>query len=344
MASKTGCCRSAHEKCIINTMNDDIINLQYTIIKNPLPDFIYKGLESFSKSSNAYHPQPMELIEKLSKKHNIPKEMIYLTAGIDEAIQMFAKAYGQNAHVFTPTYVVYSDVEEFGGKLTRLFSIENSEFKIKTNTIKDSTLIFLANPNNPSGVTSKEDVIELIKNNPQAKVVIDEAYGEFADLSVIDHVTKFPQLAVFRSFSKAYGMAGNRVGCIFAHPEVINVIKNKSQWTNVSWLSVGAALTALDHEDYFENIRDDISKRRDEFMNFLKQSGYSILPSKINAVLLKFPSEAEGTNFTDYLTKNKFIISHGNGNSNIGLDKSFVRIAIGNEEQMQILKSVIIEY
>lgn len=325
-------------------MNNDSINLQYTTIKDPLPDFIYEGLSSFSKSANAYHPQPVKLIEKIAEKHNLPKDMIYLTAGIDEGIQMFAKAYGQNAFVFTPTYVVYSDVEEFGGKLTRLYSIENSEFKVKTDVIPDSTLIFLANPNNPSGITSKEDVMTLVKNNPQAKVVIDEAYGEFADLSVIDQVQKYPQMIVLRSFSKAYGMAGNRVGYIVAHPEVINVVKNKTQWTNVSYLSVGAAMIALDHEDYFKGVRDDISARRDEFMEFLKQKGYSILPSKINAILFKFNAEEEGAKFADYLIKNNFIVSHGNGNSNIGLDKSFVRIAVGNKEQMSKLKDVVEKY
>lgn len=325
-------------------MNNDIINLQYTTIKDPLPDFIYEGLSTFSKSANAYHPQPIELIEKIAKKYNLPKEMIYLTAGIDEGIQMFAKAYGENAFVFTPTYVVYADVEEFGGKLTRMYSIENSEFKIKTDTISDSTLIYLANPNNPSGITSKEDVMTLVKNNPQAKVVIDEAYGEFADLSVINEVQKYPQMVVLRSFSKGYGMAGNRVGYIVAHPDIINVVKNKTQWTNVSYISIGAAMVALDHEDYFKDVRDDISTRRDEFMEFLKQKGYSLLPSKINAILFKFNSEEEGTKFAEYLVNNNFVISHGNGNSNIGLDKSFVRVAIGNKDQMQTLKSVIEKY
>lgn len=325
-------------------MNNNVINLQYTTINNLLPDFIYRGLESFSKNSNAYHPQPIELVEKIATKHNLPKEMIYLTSGIDEAIQMYAKTYGQNAFVFTPTYVVYSDVEEFGGKLTRLYSIENKQFKIKTDTIPGATLIFLANPNNPSGITSRENVIKLIENNPHAKVVIDEAYGEFADLSVIDQVKKYPQLIVLRSFSKAYGMAGNRVGYIIAHPDVISVVKNKTQWSNTSFLSIGAAITALDHEDYFEKMRNDISKRRDEFSEFLQKSGYTVFPSKINAILLKFTSENEGTRFATHLTSNNFIFNLGNGNSNIGLDNSFIRIAIGNEEQMQTLKSVILKY
>ena len=325
-------------------MNNNVINLQYTTINNLLPDFIYQELADFSKNSNTYHPQPVELIEKIAKKHNLPKEMIYLTAGIDEGIQMFAKAYGQNAFVFTPTYVVYSDVEELGGKLTRLYSVDKKEFKIKTDAIPNATLIFLANPNNPSGITSKENVIKLIQNNPKAKVVIDEAYGEFADLSVIDQVKKYPQLIVLRSFSKAYGMAGNRVGYMIAHPEVINIVKNKTQWSNTSYLSIGAAISALDHEDYFEKMRNDISKRRDEFSEFLQKSGYTVFPSKINAILLKFNSENEGTRFATYLTSNNFIFNLGNGNSNIGLDNSFIRIAVGNTEQMETLKSVILKY
>ncbi len=315
-------------------------NLQYTTINNPLPDFIYEGLASYSQAANSYHPQPAELLEKLAKKHGVPAEMIYLTAGIDEAIQMFAKAYGQNACVFTPTYVVYSDVEEFGGKLTRIPSIQGSQYKIGTDEIPDASLIFLANPNNPAGVTSKADVLKLVANNPQAQVVIDEAYGEFADLSVIDQVKNYPHMAVLRSFSKGYAMAGNRIGYIIAAPQIIEVVKNKSQWSNVSYLSVGAASIALDHEAYFAAIRGDISTRRDAFAVFLQSAGFTVIPSKINAVLLKFQTEAEGTRFAEFLTSNNFIISHGNGDSNIGLDKSFVRIAMGTEEEMRLVGQV----
>ena len=283
-----------------------------------------------------------ELMKLLEDHPSI--EIVGEAMNADEAIQMFAKAYGQNAYSFIPTYVVISDVEEFGGKLTRLFSIENSEYKIKSDTIPNASLIYLANPNNPSGITSKEKVIELVKNNPKSIVVIDEAYGEFADLSVIDQVSKYPHMAVLRSFSKAYGMAGNRIGYIIAHPEIINVVKNKTQWSNVSYLSVGAAMTAIDHEDYFANIRQDINVRRDEFIEFLSKSGFVVLPSNINAVVIKFVSEEKGTNFANYLTTNNFIISHGNGNSNIGLDKSFVRIAVGNKEQMQSLREIVEKY
>lgn len=320
------------------------INLQYTTIKDPLPDFIYDGLKEYSSGANLYHPQPEVLIDKLSQKHHVPKEMIYLTAGIDEAIQMFAHAYGQHAYVFTPTYVVYKDVEEFGGKLTQIFSISNEQYVIDPSKKTDATLIYLANPNNPSGITSKEKVLELIRNNKHAIVAIDEAYGAFADLSVIDEVVNYPNMAVFQSFSKGYGMAGNRIGYMIAHSSIIKVVMNKSQWSNVSYLSVGAAVIALDHEDYFKNMRNDINTRRDIFIKFLLLKGFSVLPSQINAVLLSFSSEHEATKFVNFLNKHYIIVSQGNGNSNIGLDNSFVRIAIGNKNQMDKLQHIISIY
>lgn len=322
-------------------MNEDVMNLQYTTIKDPLPNFIYEGLKEYSSGANIYRPQPVVLIEKLATRLNIPKEYLFLTAGADEGIQLFAKTYGQNAFVFTPTYTVYQDVEEFGGKLTRIYSIKDNNFIINTALIDGATLVYLANPNNPSGVTSKEQVMELVTNNKKAIVVIDEAYGEFSNLSVVDQVINNPNMVVLRSFSKSYSMAGNRIGFIVANPKILDIVKNKTQWANISYLSVGAAIVALDHEEYFKNRRDEINKRREDFASFLKSLGFVVLPSNINAVLLKFTSEDKGTSFFKYLEKNNIIASHGNGASNMGLDKSFVRIAIGNSIQMEKVKEVI---
>jgi histidinol-phosphate aminotransferase len=325
-------------------MQNEEINLQYLTIKDPLPDFIYEGLKTYSSGANGYRPQPQVLVEKLANKHNIPKEMIYLTAGIDEAIQMFIHAYGDNTYTFTPTYIVYADTRVFGKKFNEIYSVKQNIFEISPNKIADASLIFLANPNNPSGFTEKMKAIELVDNNKHSIVVIDEAYGDFADLSVIDLLPKYKNMVVFRSFSKSFGMAGNRIGYLMADPEIIKIVKNKAQWANVSYLSVGAAIAALDHEEYFKSIIKSITKLKDSFMNFLEEEGYTCLPSKINAVVIKFPDEEKGTRFVEYLSGNNIIVSHSNGNSNIGLDKSFVRFAIGNEEQMKIVEKIIQDY
>jgi histidinol-phosphate aminotransferase len=321
------------------------INLKLTTIKEPLPDFIYESLKDYAKNANAYRPQPKVLIEKIAAKYHLSEEMIFLTAGIDEAIQMFAKAYGKNAYIFTPTYFVYTDVEVFGGKLNQIYSMTPSGYEVPIKDYPGATLIFLANPNNPSGFTIKEKVAELVRKNPGAIVVIDEAYGEFAeDLSLIGKVQDFPNLAVLRSFSKAYGMAGNRIGYIVTNLGIISVVKNMTQWANVSYLSVGAAVCAMEHEDYFKKSRNDLIVRRDSFFGFLQEQGFTLLPSRFNCVLIKFGKFSTAEDFVSYLNSKGVSVNYGNGISTVGLDKSFVRMAIGNTDQMEKVKIIIQNY
>lgn len=323
-------------------MNDSaFINLQYTALTDPLPDFIYEGLKEYSRNANGYRPQPIVLIERLAKKFNHNKESIYLTAGADEAIQMLAMEFGKKAFIFTPTYVVYNDMTDFYANVARLPSLQDNTYQIATNRIHDATLIYLANPNNPFGFTTKEKILELVENNPRTIIVVDEVYAEFADLSVMEYVNHYSNLVVLRSFSISYAMAGNRIGYMVANPEVIQKVKSKTQRANVSYLAVGAAMVALDHESYFQEQIEAVKKRRDTFEKFLIQKGLSVLPSMMNALLIQFASEEKGTQFATYLAQNKIVISHGNGNSNVGLDASFVRISIGNEKEMEMVKIII---
>lgn len=323
---------------------DNKIYLKFTTLTTPLPDFIFDNLKDFSKYANSYHPQPKALITKLSARHNLPEEMIYLTAGADEAIYLFGLNFRQNVYAFTPSYITYEEIRNIGANVHLINALDGNEYYISTQTIPDASLIFIANPNNPFGFTSKEKLIELIENNPHAIVVIDEVYAEFANLSVINLTTKYQNLAVIRSFSKSFGMAGNRVAYVVANTEILNKLRSKVQWASLSYLSAGAAITALDHEDYFLNLIHEVSERRERFQAFLTEHNFSILPTKINAALIKFPSEEEGTRFFNYLLENSFVTSHGDGDSNIGLDKSFVRISIGTQEEMQKLQQVISKF
>lgn len=322
-------------------MDDKKTYLQYTTLTTALPDFIYEKLKKYSRDANYYHPQPNQLIKKLSVQHNLPEEMIYLTAGADEAIYLFGLAFGEKVYTFTPTYITYEEIKNIGANVNFIDALHDTEYNILTDKISYATLIFVANPNNPFGFTKKEKIIELIENNPNAIIVIDEVYAEFANLSVIDLATKYNNLAVIRSFSKSYGMAGNRIAYVVANQSILEKLKTKTQWASLSYLSAGAAIVALDHQDYFQTLINSVSKRRELFQTFLQLQNYFILPTIINATLIKFPNEDEGTRFVEYLKDNSFIVSHGNGGSNIGLDKSFVRIAIGNEDEMNKLQEII---
>lgn len=324
-------------------MNDPI-NLRLTTVKDPVPDFIYEGLRDYVRSSNSYHSQPKELVERLAKKFKVSPEMIFLTAGSDEAIQLLAKGYGANTFAFTPTYLVYSDAKIFGGNFTEINSLKDDTYSINPQKIEKATLIFLANPNNPAGFTVKERVMVLVKENSHAIVAIDETYGEFNDLSVISEIESHPNMAVIRSFSKDYGLAGARIGCLIASSNIIKKIAPFNQWANVSYLSVGAALVALNHEEYYKKMREEIIKRREDFYQFLKKNNFKVISSKINTVLLRFETEDQAKKFTIFLNKHNILVNQGGGISNIGLSLKFVRIAIGTNEQMELVKEIISHY
>lgn len=315
------------------------IDLRFTTIKQALPDFITTGLAVYAKDSNSYHYQPDELRQKLAEKHSVPVEMIYLTSGADQAIYLLTQAYGQRTHVFTPTYIGYSDVKKFGYELNEHYSLNGNNYSVDTNTIKDASLIILANPNNPAGLTKRDDVLSLVHNNQEAHVVIDEAYGDFATESIADSVPQNKNLTVIRSFSKSHLLAGFRIGYIIAHKEVINKIFFETTWFNIAYTSAGAANVALDNEMYFQDIREKTVLQRDITQQFLKEKGFTIVATNINAVVIKFDSTELAGEFTEKLKAVGILVNQGSGASNFGLDDSFVRISVGTEEHMNFLRS-----
>lgn len=323
---------------------DSLIDLQYSVIKIPLPYFIYKGLKEYTRKSNSYHPQPEELTLKISKKHNISKRKIMLTAGSDESILALANLYGNKTIIFTPTYNKYSRVKDFNGKLRMIKCIKRSCYQIPPKKYEDTTLIFIANPNNPFGVTQKNILKKIIEKNPNTIIVIDETYGKFCNISMVADTSNYKNLIVLKSFSKDFGMAGIRLGYVLANEKIIKNLKKVIQVSNVSYLSVGAAMLALDNEWYFDKLIDSLIKERKGFYHFLLKQNFNVIDSNINVAVIKFGSNDESSKFVEYLKKSSILVKSGNGKGNIGLNDSYVRIVIGNKQQMKITKSVIKNY
>ena len=274
-----------------------MINLQYSAVQTPLPQFIYKDIQRFCKASNTYHFQPPEMIDTLAERHKVPRSNIFLSSGSNESILGFIKAFGEKIIIFTPTYKEYSRKDKYTGDIKEVWSESNGEYLIRSDYYVGASLIFLANPNNPFGYSKQSKIVELIEQNPKAIVVIDEAYSKFLNESMVGYVAKYKNLAVLRSFSKDYGMAGCRIGYVVAHPDITNAIGTYIQETNVSYLSVGAALSALGHEEYFDQLITDIKTTKSAFSDFLTSQGLRFLESNINAVLLSFATQAQGKSF-----------------------------------------------
>ncbi|HSX15875.1 MAG TPA: histidinol-phosphate transaminase [Candidatus Saccharimonadales bacterium] len=311
------------------------IDLRYTVLNQPVPPFIYEALESYSTASNHYFHQPDALREAIAKHHDVPIDTVQLMAGTDQSILLLSAIYGQQTHIFTPTYISYVDAKRFGGELHEHWSLQDGLYQIPTETIPGASLIFLANPNNPAGMTSRRKVMELVRNNPDTTVVVDEAYGDFASESVIAEVASNPNLVVARSFSKGFALAGFRIAYLVAQPTHFKKLALETMWFNTAYTSVGAALTALQHQDHYIAVRAELVETRTALEKRLQTAGYSLIPSSINAVLIDFGDESDAQHFVEHLKADDICIQQGGGDSNVGLGQQYVRMSIGTKTEME---------
>jgi histidinol-phosphate aminotransferase len=317
-----------------------VIDLRLIMPIEPVPDFVYKAMKPFVEGSDRYVHQPEELRHMLAVKHGVDPGAVQLVAGIDEAIFRFCAIYGRSTHVFTPTYVTYNDAKRFG-HLTEHPSLGEDGYKIEPAPLDGASLIFLANPNNPAGLTSAEKIVSLVKSNPDAVVMVDEAFGDFGGQSVIPEVKNHPNLVVARSFSKGYGLAGMRIGYLIGPQQLIDELEFESTWFNVSYPAVGGAISALQHEAFFRTRRETLIAERATTILALTEHGYTVIRGATSVILLRFDTGAAALDFVAYLASANILVHQGGGASNIGLDDSFVRLAVGSAADMATFRTVI---
>lgn len=317
------------------------IDLRWGFIHEPLPESVYGEVASVMRDSNSY-PDPDTLKQALAKKEGLPKEMIEITAGADFALLMLGIMYGKDTHIFTPTYKGYLDIKKFGHSVTEHSALDGTNYSINTQKISGASLIYLANPNNPFGTTTKNKVMELVKNNPQAKIVVDETYTDLHDTeTVVDEIPKHKNLIVVKSFSKGYGMAGFRVGYFIANKEIVEKLDVDAVYFSTSKVSQSVALAALKEKEHFEKLRHTVNAERDLNEQYFREKGIEVMPSKINCILLRFASTKEATSFVSKCKNNNILIEQGNCDTNVGLSDRYTRIAVGNAKEMKKLRELL---
>lgn len=323
------------------------INLRLADVKEPLPDAILSRLRRESFTDIHLYPRNSEkLAGRIAEKHDLYPHNITLVNGVAEGIDLMTRVFGKDMLIFLPTYYeFYNAPRRNHANLSAINCFNGRAFNFHYNIddVRDRTLIMLCNPNNPFGILSREQIIKLA-NETRGIVCVDETYISFGGESVMDHVDKIKNLAVMRSFSKGYSMAGFRIGYIAGSKEVVDKINDRKIFCSMNSVSVNAANIALDEEDYFRAMSLRISKRKERFENFLEDLGYDIMRTHTNGILIKFRTESEASMFNQYLQKHGILVNQGDGVSTYGLDNSFIRIACGTEEQMNILMEVVSGY
>lgn len=253
-------------------------------------------------------PLALDLRAAIARGYGLEAMNVAIGNGSDELLMALLLAYGgpgRTAVTFEPTFVMYAILSELTGtdclKLAR-----DEEFALPQETGADAgsaagDIIFVCSPNNPTGnLVAEEEVVRFLDSG--ALVVVDEAYGEFSGVSVVDLLGPYPNLVVLKTFSKAFSLAGLRVGYVLGAPEIItNILKVKLPY-NVNALSQAAATLIIENKRRFEAAIDEIRAERQRLIEAVRRiDGLTPYPSAANFVLVKSatPAAALWRNFLE---------------------------------------------
>jgi histidinol-phosphate aminotransferase len=268
-----------------------------------------------------------------------PKQVL-LTNGVDEALQLLAFAYlsqGDEVIITPPTFNMYAiNVGAAGATLVNVplgpnFAI--SAERILQALAPRTKLIAIANPNNPTAtVIPRGDLIRIIEAAPDVAVLIDEAYFEFYGETVLDLLPKYPNLFVTRTFSKAYGLAGLRIGAILGDSEQIGYIRRITPPFNVNMVALACLPVAISDQQFVADYLRQVFEGRSRLQSLCTELGLRFWPSCTNFVLVEIGSRHR--EFIDAMQQRG--INLRDRSSDLACE-GCVRITIGTAEQNEML-------
>lgn len=238
----------------------------------------------------------------LSEKFQVDAKQITLGNGSNDVLELIARCFASPADevMFAQhAFAVYALVAQaIGAKLVEVPAKDYGHDlpAIQRAITAKTKLIFIANPNNPTGTylpaSEVYAFLQLVPDN--VIVVLDEAYVEYGDneQNSIDWLNTFPNLIICRTFSKAYGLAGLRVGFALSSPEIADLLNRLRQPFNVNHLAMCAAIAALGDEDYLQRAKQVNTEGMQQYIDGFNALGLSYIPSKANFICVDVATNA----------------------------------------------------
>ena len=265
-----------------------------------------------------------------------------LTNGVDEAIHLVCETYLEPGHevlIVVPTFAMYEIYALSTGATVLTIQAEpDEEFRFPIEEVLAAIgsltrLVALASPNNPTGAAvSTKDIIRIVEAAPQAAVLIDEAYFHFHGETVLQEIAKHPNLFLARTFSKAYGLAGLRIGILAGSVEQMKMVRKVSSPYNVNEVALLCLPEALADQNFITNYAAHVNQGRERLQQELGRLGVRFWQSHANFVLTKIGEKR--VEFVQAMRKRGILVRDRNSDPGCG---GCVRITIGTTEQMDRL-------
>lgn len=261
---------------------------------------VMETLRLASREACGCYPEYEQLTQGIACHLGVEEACILPTNGSDEAIKAVFDVYvdkGDEVILLSPSYAYEHFAQLAGAAITWIAYREDFSFPLEEilKVIQPTTrLIVIANPNNPTGtLIPRRDLVKIVEANPAMAVLVDEAYYHYARLTNIDLTKKYGNILVSQTFSKAYGLAGLRIGYLVSAPNNIQAIaKVLSPTYSVNCMAAMAALAAMEDKDYMEAYVDEIIAVREMFVEEIAALGFQVIPSRANFVLVHFGIQA----------------------------------------------------
>jgi histidinol-phosphate aminotransferase len=288
-----------------------------------------------------------DLREKLAHLHNIKKENVICGVGSDQIIDYITKLFiepGDKILVPNPSFSMYGQYNDLNHGVTIGYELDddfeyNIEEMIRLCQLEKPKLLFICSPNNPTGNKISCEEMTAILNQVDCPVVIDEAYVEFYEGTMIEQINQYRQLIVLRTFSKAYGAAGLRVGYAIACAEMIEAINICKAPYNLNSFSQAFASFVLEEVDYYTNYVNQLKESKKTLYTGLKDIACieRVYPSVANYILIKVKDLA----VADYLEENKILVRAYGKEGRLG---NCMRISVGTQEENDFILELLKAY
>lgn len=308
--------------------------------ENPLgPGVDISQMYHAFNSAHVYpHNASATVLAKLAKKYSVQPQQLILGNGSDEILQMLALSYlepSDDVLISERTFSVYRSVSTlFGAQITTVpmtnyrYDLENFLHHVTPKT----KVIFIANPNNPTGtIVSHDEIVTFLDALPPTVfVVMDEAYAEYVESAnypkMVHLLDRFPNVIILRTFSKLYGLAGLRIGYGIAHTDIISTLQRVRQPFNINSIALEAASFAIDAHDHIEKSLALNKQGKRQLYDALRELGVTFIETEANFICIFLP--ISGKEAMNALIKKGIIIRPL---ESFGLPNA-IRVTIGKED------------
>jgi len=314
-------------------VSKDLINLSQN---EPI-----RGIIGDKYSSTYIGPYYYELKDKLAKIHGLSRENLVITAGANHGIDICCRCFleqGDSCAIFEPTYGQYYMIVRVNGRGFIRLRL-NEDFEPDWKLLKESSakLLFLCNPNNPTGNLIGLDTIEEGLKTGKV-IVVDEAYAEYTDLTAIDLIEDYENLVVLRTFSKVWSMPGARVGYLVANEKTADYLELSHIPFHMSNMAIKMAYDVLDRENQMKELVRETNELKAEMVKGVEELGLKVYSSYTNFLLIRFPDSISSNDvFKSLMEKGVFVFNV----SGQPLIENCLRVSVGKRgDNLSFLKAL----